>query len=108
MRKKASSVAAGQVLFHSTIARDGPRAFPILEAFGRIGVAPVTGYELIKSGALQTYCIGRRRYATSEAVAAFLERCVAKSRETAAQRARKVEAATRASLRSRRCDSVET
>jgi hypothetical protein len=85
----------------STIVQDGPRAFPIREAFTRIGIKTLKGYELVNSGELQTFCIGRRRYATAEAIRAFLERCIAKSRETDPERARKVAAATKASLRSR-------
>lgn len=80
---------------------DGPRAFPILEGFNRMSLSYVKGYELIKAGELQTYCVGRRRYVTAEAIAAFLKRCIAKSEETAAQRAAKVAKATKASLVSR-------
>ncbi len=84
---------------------DGPRAFPILEAFSRIGVKPVKGYELIQQGELETFVIGRRRYATAYAITAFLERCIARSKETSAQRAKKVAAATRASLLARSKES---
>ena len=80
----------------------GPRAYPILETFSRIGVQPVKGYELIKAGELETFLIGRNRYATEEAIRTFLQRCIEKSmKDTAAQRAKKVAAATKASLRSR-------
>ena len=85
----------------ATTRSDGPRAYPIMEAFDRIGVGHVRGYELVNSGELQTFCIGRRRYATADAITAFLERCIAKSRETAAERAAKVAEATKASLVSR-------
>lgn len=101
MRSKAKHHPAAPVASHATIVTDGPRAFPILAAFDRIGVGHVRGYELIKTGELQTFCIGRRRYATAEAITAFLERCIATSKETVAQRAKKVAAATKASLRSR-------
>jgi hypothetical protein len=85
-----------------TLVQDGPRAFRILEVFSRIGVQAVKGYQLINNGELETFLIGRNRYATEEAVRAFLDRCIQRSkRETAAQRARKVSAATKASLRSR-------
>jgi hypothetical protein len=90
----------------STIASGGPQAYPILEAFSRIGVKPVKGYELIEHGELQTFLIGRRRYATADAITAFLDHCIAKSKETAAQRAKKVAAATKASLRSRRLERM--
>src|SRR6187431_715712 len=83
---------------HATAASDGPRAFPILEAFRRIRVSSVKGYELIKTGELQSYLVGRRRYATAQALGAFVERRIAESKETAAQRARKVAKATEKSL----------
>jgi hypothetical protein len=90
-------------LSYSTIIQDGPRAFPIREAFARIGVKLLKGYELVSSGELQTFCIGRRRYATADAITAFLERCIERSKEeTGAQRAGKVANATKASLVSRK------
>src|SRR5688572_10175726 len=86
----------------SSIATDGPRAYPILDAFSRIGIQPVKGYELIRNGELETFLIGRNRYATEEAIRALLQRCIERSmKESAAQRAGKVAAATKASLRSR-------
>ena len=89
------------VVSYATLVEDGPRAFPIREAFKRIGVKSLKGYELINSGQLQTFCIGRRRYATAEAITAFIERCIAASKESDAQRGQKVAKATKASLLSR-------
>ena len=95
------SVAVPSVSF-SAVASDGPRAYPILDAFSRIGVQPVKGYQLIKNGELDTFLIGRKRYATEEAIRAFLQHCIEKSmHDNAAKRAKKVSAATKASLRSR-------
>lgn len=98
MHSRAKQRPVVPVLSYSTIVQDGPRAFPIREVFTRIGVKSLKGYELVNSGELQTFCIGRRRYATAEAITAFLERCIANSRETAAQRREKVAKATMASL----------
>ena len=81
---------------------DGPRARPIQEAFKRIGIRRGRGYELVASGELETFLIGRRRYATDEAIQAFFDRRIAESKETATQRAKKVSKATQASLMSRR------
>lgn len=84
------------------VAIDGPRAFPILTAFERIGVRPSKGYALIASGELETFLIGRNRYATAEAIGAFLQLCVKRSMfETPDQRGRKVAAGVAASLAAR-------
>jgi hypothetical protein len=101
MRSKTMQQPAAPVVFRATIAGDGPRAFRILDAFERIGIGRVQGYAFIKNGELTTFLIGRRRYATAEAITAFLERRIAESNETAAQRAGKVAAATKARLRKR-------
>ena len=100
MRSKSSPTPQNSGGLSDAVA-DGPRAFPIREAFERIGVSPVTGYLLIKTGELESFLIGRRRFATAGAVASFLERCIAKSQETAANRAKKTAEATKASLAAR-------
>jgi len=103
MRGKAKKhpAPAAPAIFHATVASDGPRAFPIQEAFRRISVGRVKGYELIKRGELQTFYIDGRQYATAEAITTFFERRIAESKQTAAQRAQKVAKATQASLISR-------
>jgi hypothetical protein len=101
---EAESAAAMLRLFLEgrLLPSDGPQAFPIMEAFNRIGVGRVKGYELVNSGELQTFLIGSRRYATSEAIRTLFRRRIAISARTAAQRAEKVAKATQASLVSRR------
>ena len=86
---------------NATSAIDGPRAFPILEAFERLSVGHVQGYALIRRGELTTYLIGRRRYCTAEEIRGFLERRIAASKKTDMRRAQKVAKATKASLISR-------
>jgi len=83
---------------HSVIASAGPRAFPIREVFQRLGVSQVTGYQLIKRGELETYMLGRRRFATADALAAFFERRIATSNDEPEDRAKRTAKATAASL----------
>lgn len=50
-----------------------PTLLPIREVFAdHLKISRTKGYELVRSGALETVLIGRRRYATSEAVATFI------------------------------------
>lgn len=41
-----------------------PLLLPMLDAFEMIGVGKTKGYELVKSGKIETVTIGGRRYAT--------------------------------------------
>lgn len=80
----------------------GPRAFPILEAFSRLGISTFKGYELIDAGELKTYMIGRKRFITQRDLDAFIQRQLGRSmKETAAARAKKVASPTTASVDSR-------
>lgn len=78
----------------------GPRVFPILDVFERLHQKPTKGYQLIKPGPngeppeIQTFLIGRRRYATEEALQAYIQAQIAKAqKESAAERAAKVQKA---------------
>lgn len=75
-------------------------AHPILEAFDLIGVSPTTGYELIKPGPqgepakIQTFLIGRRRYASAESVQSFIRARIEEAqKESADDRISKVQKA---------------
>lgn len=81
---------------------DGPRAFPMPEARSRLGVGPTKMADLVREGELQTFLIGRCRYITAEELQGFINRQIDLARkESIAERAKKVSAATKASLRSR-------
>jgi hypothetical protein len=59
--------------------------------FDRLSIGATKGNELINSGELKTYTIGRFRYATEEAVQEFIRaREKAASEEQPDQRSRKV------------------
>jgi len=80
--------------------KDAKLAYPIQEAFGLIGVSPTKGYELIKPGTngepakIQTFLIGRRRYAIAESVQAFIRACFKETQnESPADRVSKVQKA---------------
>lgn len=86
----------------------GPRAYPILEIFQRLKIGPTKGAELIRPGPngeapqIETFMIGRRRYATEEAVAAFIRLRIAEAqKESAPDRVRKVEKALTARAKQR-------
>jgi hypothetical protein len=87
---------------YSTIASDGPRAYPVQEAFARVGIGVVKGYELIHSGELSSFLIGRKRYVTAEALRQFIDRQIQRSlTETAETRSGKVTKAVAARARRR-------
>jgi hypothetical protein len=49
-----------------------PMLFPIQDAFEIIGVGKTKGYEMVKSGAIETVTIGARRYATKRGLEALV------------------------------------
>lgn len=51
-----------------------PLAIPPKDAFAAIGVGVTKGYELINSGELETFKIGRATRITTESVRAFVAR----------------------------------
>jgi hypothetical protein len=48
-----------------------PLLFPIQDAFEMIGVGRTKGYEMVKSGQIETVTIGARRYATRRGIEAL-------------------------------------
>ena len=73
---------------------NGFRAYPVLEAFQRLGIGPVKGYELINAGELETYTVGRFRYVTDRALQKFIRKRIRESTlETKRDRLAKVEQA---------------
>ena len=83
-------------------AEPGIRAYPIREAFDRLGVGVVKGYDLVNSGDLETFMIGRRRYATDEALRRLIQQRIAESlSEPNANRANRVANAVHARARRR-------
>jgi hypothetical protein len=86
----------------------GPRAYPIQEVFYRICVGVTRGHAMIKPGPngeppeIETFLIGRRRYATEEAILAFFRAQTEKTKQqTFAERSSKTAKATAASLKAR-------
>lgn len=78
------------------------QSYPILEVFRRLSVKVTKGYELVDSGELETFMIGRYRYATEEALRRFIEKRLDEARnESAAKRADKVKAAVKGRARQR-------
>lgn len=51
-----------------------PLAVSPKEAFAAIGVGVTKGYELINSGELESFMLGRSRRVTTESVRAFVNR----------------------------------
>lgn len=51
--------------------------YNIRDAFKELKVSHVVGYRLIDSGILQSYTVGRRRYATGEQVQRCIDRLAA-------------------------------
>ncbi|WP_233548484.1 helix-turn-helix domain-containing protein [Aurantiacibacter zhengii] len=51
-----------------------PLALPPKEAFAAIGVGVTKGYELIASGDLQTFKVGRATRVTTESIRAYVAR----------------------------------
>ena len=45
-----------------------PLAVPILDGFDMLGVGVTKGYELVNAGQIDTFLLGRRRYATLESL----------------------------------------
>jgi hypothetical protein len=45
-----------------------PLSVPVLDGFEMIGVGTTKGYELVNAGIIETFVIGRRRYATLESL----------------------------------------
>ena len=62
-----------------------PVAFPIRTAFQMLGVSPVKGYDLLGAGELNTYTVGRRRYASLTAIKDFIARREAADRGSRAK-----------------------
>ena len=60
-----------------------PLALPPKAAFAAIGVGITKGYELINSGELEAFKIGRSTRVTAESVKAYVARRVEASREAA-------------------------
>jgi hypothetical protein len=102
MRTRSAQKPAIRVTPIAHAPSDGPRAYPILEVFARLGVATTRGYGFVASGELETYLVGRNRYATEDAIRRLIQRYVeASAGETAAQRAKRVSAAVSARQRGR-------
>jgi hypothetical protein len=78
------------------------RAYPIAEAFKRLGAGPVKGYQLINSGELETFKIGSRRLATDAALHRLIQNRLAESfNERPEDRAAKVNKAVAGRARRR-------
>lgn len=58
-------------------------AIPPRDAFAAIGVGVTKGYELINSGELQTFKIGRSTRVTTESIRAYVARRLAEQAEAA-------------------------
>ena len=54
--------------------QDGTRSYPLTEGFGRLGIGYVKGYALVKSGEIETFTIGARRYITDNALQQFIRK----------------------------------
>jgi hypothetical protein len=78
------------------------RAYPIAEAFERLGIKTTKGFELIKSGELQSFTIGRYRYITEQELRRFVRSRIEQSvNENPADRAKRVEKAVAGRARQR-------
>ncbi len=77
----------------------GIKAHPIAEVDNVLGIGKTTRCELVKSGELETFTIGARRYVTDESLRKFIKRRVAAAAEE--DRAAKSAAATEARQRKR-------
>ena len=92
----------GSSLNPALAARDGVRAYPIREAFERIGIKATNGYQLIKDGELETFTIGRFRYCTEAELQRFIQNRIEQARnESGADRARKVRRVVKARSKQR-------
>ena len=60
-------------------------AYPISEAAELIGIGYVKCYELISSGELETFRVGRRRLCSAAAIQRYIERQEAAERQTKAR-----------------------
>ena len=81
---------------------EGVRAYPIREAFDRIGIKQTRGFQLVKDRELETFTIGRFRYCTEAELQRFIQKRIEEARnESAADRARKVQKAVKGRARQR-------
>jgi hypothetical protein len=62
-----------------------PIAHPIRTAFKMLGISPVKGYDVVGAGELNTYTVGRRRYASLSAINDFIARREAADRGSRAK-----------------------
>jgi len=79
------------------MATQAPTPIAIREAFELLKIGVTKGYELVGNGELRTYCIGDRRFTTTEALAELVAKC-----EAEATAARATETARDARRRFRR------
>jgi len=87
----------------SHAAAGGPRAYPLAEAIARLGIKPTKGAELIRTGELKSFTIGRNRFVDAGELARFIQERIAKAAaESAADRAAKTAAAVQARARKRK------
>jgi len=87
----------------------GVRVHTCEDAWKRLSIKETKWFELIKPGPngeppeIVTFTVGRRRYVTDVELQRFIQKRIAESlKEPASERQKKVAAATKASLRSRR------